>query len=81
VLEAEGGPNPNEALRFLRVAAELGVTRAFARIGRMCEVGVGTDRDAQLAQAAYARAAAGAADFEGIGRYTLPTGLDQTSSG
>jgi TPR repeat protein len=55
---SDDSPKPNEALRFLRVAAELGVARAFVRIGEMCENGVGTHRDAQLAQAAYARAAA-----------------------
>jgi TPR repeat protein len=60
----DSGPKPNEALRFLRVAAELGVTGAFVRIGQMCESGVGTDRDSQLAQAAYARAAAGADAFD-----------------
>jgi TPR repeat protein len=52
-------PNPNEALRFLLQAAELGVASAFVRLGRMCETGIGAERNLKLALAAYLRAAAG----------------------
>lgn len=53
------GPNPRAALGFLRQAAELGVPKAFLRIGEMCEAGIGTEPNLRLALAAYSRAAVG----------------------
>jgi TPR repeat protein len=52
-------PNPSAALGFLRQAAELGVPKAFLRIGEMCEAGIGTEPNLRLALAAYSRAAVG----------------------
>jgi TPR repeat protein len=52
-------PNPRAALGFLRQAAELGVPKAFLRIGEMCEAGIGTEPNLRLALAAYSRAAVG----------------------
>jgi TPR repeat protein len=45
-------PNPRAALGFLRQAAELGVPKAFLRIGEMCEAGIGTEPNLRLALAA-----------------------------
>ena len=52
-------PNPRAALGFLRQAAELGVPKAFLRIGEMCEAGIGTEPNLRFALAAYSRAAVG----------------------
>jgi hypothetical protein len=58
------GPKPEDALHFLLQAAELGVSGAYLRIGRMCETGTGTEKNPELAKVAYLKAGADDVDAD-----------------